>query len=65
MLINPIPIDETFYIYPENVEFELNREDMLLSVTFDINNFQLIDEEESQGSSELMEVLDLDIEEAD
>lgn len=65
LLINPIEIDETFYIYPENVEFELRRDEMLLIASFDINNFQLIEEAEGHGSSELMETLDLDIEEAD
>lgn len=65
LLINPIEIDETFYIYPENVEFELRRDEMLLIVSFDINNFQVIEETEEHGSSELMETLDLDLEEAD
>jgi hypothetical protein len=38
---------------------------MLLIASFDINNFQLIEEAEGHGSSELMETLDLDLEEAD
>lgn len=44
LLEKPIPVTDTFYLYPENVEFELDRDDMALTVTFDLNNIQHIED---------------------
>lgn len=44
LLESPIPVDSLFLLYPEEVEFELDRDDMYLVVTFDVKNIQLVEE---------------------
>lgn len=41
-LRDPVPISDTFAIYPEDLDFDPSREDMTLSCTFSIENYQLI-----------------------
>lgn len=40
LLEAPIPVSDSFLLYPENVEFEMDRDDMYLVVSFDLNNIQ-------------------------
>lgn len=37
----PIPVDEGFSLYPEDVEFDINRRDMALVASFTVTNAQL------------------------
>lgn len=60
LLDSPIPISEDFYLYPENLDFELQREDMALIASFTVENVQLL---EDTGPSEYMENLEIKIRE--
>lgn len=59
LLMQPIPISDSFFLYPEDVEFELRRDDMLLIVSFTVENIQPI---EDKDNSPLMNELDLNTE---
>lgn len=56
LLENPIPISESFYLYPEEVEFELDRDDMYLSVTFEASNIQIVDDNTDAPTMEELEL---------
>ena len=40
-LENPIPISSTFFLYPEEVDFDLRRNEMTLITSFDVDIFQI------------------------
>lgn len=42
LAVGYIPINSQFMIYPTEIDFELDREDMYLSVTFSVDNYQLM-----------------------
>lgn len=42
VLTDPVYVNEDFAIYPEDIEFVPNREDMTLVCTFNLENYQLI-----------------------
>ena len=54
-LEKPIPVTEHFFVYPEEVAFDLRREEMLLIASFSIENFQLLSPEDDE--METMEIL--------
>lgn len=58
-LEKPIPLeDENFFVlYPENVDFELRRDEMVLITEFTVENFQLRPAEDADA--EAMETLNL------
>lgn len=56
-LEGPIPVDEDFSLYPQDVEFELRRDEMTLIASFDVENFQLLPEE--GAGEDYMEILTL------
>lgn len=60
LLEHPIVVTKTFYVYPEEVDFELDREDMALICSFDLTNIQLVADADDSGDAPLMEVLDVD-----
>lgn len=60
LLLKPIPVSETFYLYPEDVEFELDRNDMFLVCSFSLNNIQLIEADEDVITVPTMEELELE-----
>lgn len=41
-LTRPVPVSDTFWLYPEELDFIPSREDMTLSCTFTLENFQLL-----------------------
>lgn len=41
-LTRPVPVSDTFLLYPEDLEFMPSREDMTLTCTFSLENFQLL-----------------------
>ena len=54
-LREPVAVSETFAIYPEDLEFIPSREDMTLTCTFSLENFQLLPG--TDGTLETMEIL--------
>lgn len=60
LLLKPIPVSETFYLYPEDVEFELDRNDMFLVCSFALNNIQLVEAGEDVITVPTMEELELE-----
>lgn len=57
LLERPIPVTDSFLLYPEDVEFELDRDDMFLAVTFTLNNIQ---DSKDVITAPLMEELELE-----
>lgn len=49
-----IPISEHFYIYPSTGDFELDREDMYLSLSFEIEDFQQMAEPDAEVMDTLL-----------
>ena len=56
LLENPIQVSDSFFLYPEEVEFELDRDDMYLAVTFDLNNIQIVDDNTDAPTMEELEL---------
>lgn len=56
-LERPIPVNEMFFLYPEEVEFELRRDEMILITSFSVDNFQALPDEDADA--EIMETLNL------
>lgn len=56
-LENPIPVIESFALYPENVSFSLRRDEMVLLCEFSVQNIQALPEEDADA--ETMEELNL------
>lgn len=54
-LENPIPISSTFFLYPEEVDFDLRRDEMALITSFDVDIFQI--RPETDVTKEFMEEL--------
>lgn len=57
MLDASIPVSEDFLLFPEDVNFEIQREDMALIADFTVENVQM---PEDTDEAELMEDLSLD-----
>lgn len=55
-LEDPIPVTEGFALYPENVEFSLRRDEMVLLTEFALQNFQVLP---ADAAAETMETLHL------
>ena len=55
---NPIPVSDTFLLYPEDIKFDISRADMALSVEFTVQNAQEVDEAEE---AETMQNLAVDV----
>lgn len=55
-LEEPIKVSDSFFIYPEEVSFELSREDMALTASFEVTNVQLRPE---TGEEDYMEDLEI------
>lgn len=55
-LTKPIPVSDHFFLYPENVESDIQRKDMALSVTFSVENFQAVKDDAAEAAA-LMEEL--------
>lgn len=60
----PVAVTPTFFVYPEDLDFVPSREDMTLSCTFNLENYQLIDSGSDAGAP-AMEHLDLTAEDPD
>lgn len=56
-LEKPVVVEEFFFLYPENVSFELRRDEMVLLTSFSVQNFQVLPEEDA--GAEDMETLNL------
>ena len=56
-LEHPIPVEESFVLYPEEVDFELRRDEMILITFFSVENFQLLPD--ADADAETMELLNL------
>ena len=41
-LLEPIPVDDMFYLYPEDVSIDLRRDEMAMFADFSVENFQLL-----------------------
>lgn len=54
-LTMPVEVTPTFFIYPEELEFVPRREDMSLTCTFSLENYQLLPG--ADGTQETMEIL--------
>lgn len=46
-LTRPVAVSETFVLYPEELEFVPSREDMTLTCTFSLENYQLLPPEDA------------------
>lgn len=57
LLERPIPVSDSFLLYPEEVEFELDRDDMFLAVSFELRNIQ---DSKDVITAPLMEELELE-----
>lgn len=62
LLEDPVPVSEDFYIYPEGLDFELQREDMVLIASFNVENVQLPEDTDTE-TSELMAELNINLRE--
>lgn len=56
-LEKPVVVEEFFFLYPENVSFELRRDEMVLLTSFSVDNFQALPDEDT--GAETMETLNL------
>lgn len=56
-LEKPVVVEEFFFLYPENVSFELRRDEMVLLTSFSVDNFQVLPDEDT--GAETMETLNL------
>lgn len=56
LLEEPIPVTDTFFLYPEEVQFELDRDDMYLLVIFDLNNIQYVEDKSDALNMEILEL---------
>lgn len=56
-LERPIAVEEFFLLYPENVSFELRRDEMVLLCEFSVQNIQELPEDDADA--ETMETLNL------
>lgn len=56
-LEHPIPVSESFALYPENVSFSLRRDEMVLLCEFSVQNIQELPEDDADA--EPMETLNL------
>lgn len=56
-LEHPIPVTESFVLFPENVSFSLRRDEMVLLCEFSVQNIQALPEEDADA--EIMETLNL------
>lgn len=56
-LERPIVVEEFFFLYPENVSFELRRDEMVLLCEFSVQNIQTLPEDDA--GAETMETLNL------
>lgn len=56
-LEKPVVVEEFFFLYPEDVSFELRRDEMVLLTSFSVQNFQVLPEEDA--GAETMETLNL------
>lgn len=56
-LERPIAAEEFFFLYPENVSFELRRDEMVLLCSFSVQNIQELPEDDADA--EPMETLNL------
>lgn len=52
-----VEVEDFFFLFPENVSFELRRDEMLLLTSFSVDNFQVLPEEDA--GAETMETLNL------
>lgn len=57
LLEMPIPVTDSFFLFPEEVQFELDRDDMYLVVSFEVNNIQ---DSKDVITAPLMEKLELE-----
>ena len=56
-LLDPIPVDGMFYLYPEDVSIDLRRDEMAMFADFSVENFQLLTD--AEGDADTMETLNL------
>lgn len=56
-LEKPVVVEEFFFLYPEDVSFELRRDEMVLLTSFSVDNFQVLPEDDA--GAETMETLNL------
>lgn len=56
-LLEPIPVDDMFYLYPEDVSIDLRRDEMAMFADFSVDNFQVLPDEDT--GAETMETLNL------
>ncbi len=56
VLEKPIPVGDMFLLYPEDVDFSLQREDMLLIATFSVDNLQVLPVEEPEDTMEILAI---------
>lgn len=56
-LERPVPVSDAFVLYPEDLEFELRRDEMSLTASFAVENYQLLPPEDAD--TETMENLEL------
>lgn len=56
VLEKPIPVGDMFLLYPEDVDFSLQREDMLLIATFSVENIQVLPVEEPEDTMEILAI---------
>lgn len=59
LFANPIRIDEEFFVYAEDLEFELDRDEMYVVCRFSFDIFQKIDDFVDDGSDQNMDTLDV------
>lgn len=57
ILHEPINVTEDFYVYPDNIVYDISRLDMALKVSFDVQTIQ----EEEETETELVETLEINI----
>ena len=58
-LERPVRVDNRFHLLAEETEFDLDRDDMVLTCTFEVQTFQLREEDEDGGSRDMMESLEM------
>ena len=56
-LLEPIHVDDMFYLYPEDVSIDLRRDEMAMFADFSVENFQLLPD--AEGDADTMETLNL------
>lgn len=56
-LLEPIPVDDMFYLYPEDVSIDLRRDEMAMFADFSVENFQILPN--AEGDADTMETLNL------